>query len=225
MENGTIKYDKLEDLPSLPKDWVRLVHRCRAISLGRNIVNNIKENGLIFNREASKTTPSQRGGTYPSPGYMVSAYNEELFWKNVEKDDFFIFDDAKYADTQIVFDMPIDQYCFLEKFGRAVIGKIDSKYIVGVIPNYNGYNKKLTLPVAEVLRAKEISINNPPAPITPPTNDELFAILQKRFATITKERVIHSIKEEKENLLYEINESLTAKKQPIIPQIHQKQER
>ena len=43
MENGTIKYDKLEDLPSLPKDWVRLVHRCRAISLGRNIVNNIKE--------------------------------------------------------------------------------------------------------------------------------------------------------------------------------------
>lgn len=213
MTNTSIKYDKLEDLPSLPKDWIRLVHRCKGLSIGRNIVDNIKENGLIFNREASQIPPSQRGGSYPSPGYMVSAYNEELFWKKIEKDDFFIFDDAKYADTQIVFDMPLDEYCFLEKFGRVVVGKIDPKYIVGVIPNYNGYNKKLTLPRDDVINAKEISIKNPFASITPTPIDQLIETLQKKFNTITKERIIHHIEEEKEDLLYEINECLASSEQ------------
>ena len=111
--------------------------------------------------------------------------------------------------------MPFYELCFLEKFGRAVIGKIDPKYIVGVIPNYNGCNKKITLSKEDVIKAKERSIKNPPASITPNSKDDLFLELQKRFKTITKEKMDHSISIEQENIMYEINEeliSLTSKK-------------
>ena len=213
MENNIIKYDELDSLPSLPKDWVRLVHRCKATSLGRNIVDNIKKNGLIFNRSVAQIAPSQRGGTYPSPGYMVSTYNEELFWKKVEKDDFFCFDDAKYADTQIIFDIPFDEFCFLEKYGTIAVGKIDAKYIVGVIPNYNGYNKKICLSKEDVLKAKEKSINNPPSSslLSPTPLDELITIVQQKYKDISKERSLHHIEREKEDILYEITEELKSK--------------
>jgi hypothetical protein len=218
MESNEIKYDDLEKLPSLRKDWVRLVHRCKAINLGRNVIQNIKENGLIFNRSVTNIPPSQRGGTYPSPGYMVSAYNEELFWKKLQKDDFGCFDDAKYADTQIIFDMPIDEFCFLEKFGRVVVGKIDPKYIVGVIPNYNGTNKKITISKENVIKAQKTSISNPASITTPSTTEELFGILQQRFNTITKERMLRAIEDEKEDLLYDINEELSPKTPHITNQ-------
>ncbi|MBR5154226.1 MAG: hypothetical protein IKW58_00695 [Alphaproteobacteria bacterium] len=212
MSGNNSHYMELKDIPSLPKGWVRLVHRCIGTSIGKDVIANIKENGLIFNRRVTEISPSQRGGAYDSPGYMVSVYNEELFWQKLEKDDFYIFDDAKYADTQIIFDMPMDEYCFLEKYGRVVVGKIDKKYISGVIPNYNGHNKKITLPKEDVQKAKKISENNPPANIEPIGIDNLINKLQKRFETITKERILHSIEVEKENIIYEINEELKDRK-------------
>ena len=210
-----VKYDKLEDLPTLSNGWVRLVHRCIAVSLGKNKITNIKENGLIFNRNVAQIPPSQRGGTYPSPGYMVSIYNEELFWQSMEKDDFLIFDDAKYADTKIVFDMPIDEYCFLEKYGRAVIGKIDKKYITGIIPNYNGYNKQLTLPKEDVLKAKEKSLANKKASPTSTSMDELIETLQQRFKTLSKEKILNTINIEKEYILSELKEIPSEKTKPL----------
>ena len=210
-----VKYDKLEDLPTLSNGWVRLVHRCIAVSLGKNKITNIKENGLIFNRNVAQIPPSQRGGTYPSPGYMVSIYNEELFWQSMEKDDFLIFDDAKYADTKIVFDMPIDEYCFLEKYGRVAIGKIDKKYITGIIPNYNGYNKQLTLPKEDVLKAKEKSLANKKALPTSTSMDELIETLQQRFKTLSKEKVLNTINIEKEYILSELKEIPSEKTKPL----------
>lgn len=208
MNNIDKHYIKLEDIPSLPNGWIRLVHRCRGQSLGKDVIQNIKDNGLIFNRSIANPPPSQRGGTYPSPGYMVSAYNEELFWEKLKKDNFFVFDDARYADTQIIFDIPIDEYCFLEKFGRFALGKISPKYIIGAIPNYNGCNKKLTKPKEEIDKAKQKSQNNPQAPISPNDIDTLISIVKERFTTISKEKILHLIETEKENLLYEIEEEL-----------------
>lgn len=219
-DDDEVKYDKLEDLPALSSGWVRLVHRCIAISLGKNKITNIKENGLIFNRDVAQIPPSQRGGTYPSPGYMVSIYNEELFWQSMEKDDFIIFDDAKYADTKIVFDMPIDEYCFLEKYGRVAIGKIDKKYITGIIPNYNGYNKQLTLPKEDVLKAKEKSLANKKEQPASNSMDELIETLQQRFKTLSKEKILNAINGEKEDILYELNEYQSEKTRPLNTNIN-----
>ena len=218
MEENMTKFNNLEDLPSLREGWIRLVHRCESKSIGKDTIQSIKENGLVFNRSVTDILPSQRGGSYPSPGYMASIYTEDLFWEKLIKDDFLIFDDAKYADTQIVFDMPLDELCFLEKFGRVAIGKIDKKYIVGVIPNYNGYNKKLIKPKDEILKAKEISKNNPPSEVTPNSLDTLVSALKQRFKTITKETVINSIKRKKEYILDALNECLKEKTQPHIIQ-------
>ena len=201
-------YTNLEDIPSLKKDWIRLVHRCISKSLGKDTIQSIKENGLVFNRKSAEILPLQRGGCYDSPGYMVSSYNEELFWKKLEKDDFFVFDNAKYADTQIIFDMPLDEFCFLEKFGRIAIGKIDKKYIVGVIPNYNGYNQKITLPKEDILKAKNKSRQNPPSKVKPNSIDDMISKLQKRFSTISKDKINYIIETEKEEILYDINEEL-----------------
>jgi len=201
-------YDRLEDLPSLREGWIRLVHRCLKKSLGRNNIANIKENGLIFNRRVAEISPSKRGGVYDSPGYMVSSYNEELFWKKVEKDDFLVFDNAKYADTQIIFDMPIDEFCFLERFGKFAVGKIDEKYITGVIPNYNGYNKNITLSKRDVLKAKKQSIQNPPSAVIPSDINDMIREFHQKFSKFPKEKILQSIDFEKENLLYEIEEEL-----------------
>jgi hypothetical protein len=215
-----VKYDKLEELPALPNGWVRLVHRCIAISLGKNKVASIKENGLIFNRNVAQISPSQRGGTYPSPGYMVSVYNEELFWQSIEKDNFIIFDDAKYADTKIIFDMPIEEYCFLEKYGRVAIGKIDKKYITGVIPNYNGHNKHITLPKEDVIKAKQKSLANKKELPTPTPIDVLIASIQQRFKTMSKEKILNSINIEKEDILYEINKQLSETTKTVAKNIN-----
>ena len=58
--NNQPQYTKLEDLPSLKQGWIRLVHHC----IYKDHVDSIRENGLIFNREAAKLSPLQRGSSY-----------------------------------------------------------------------------------------------------------------------------------------------------------------
>ena len=161
--NNQPQYTKLEDLPSLKQGWIRLVHRC----IYKDHVDSIRENGLIFNREAAKLSPLQRGSSYPNITHMASVYDEESFWESMHKDDFCCYDNARYADTKIIFDMPLDEFCFLEKFGQKVKGKIDSKYIVGCISNVNGANKNLILSAEEINAAKQKSLNNPSSSAEP----------------------------------------------------------
>ena len=154
-------YDKLENLPSLQKGWIRLVHRC-IMHDGKN-VNNIKQNGLIFNRIAAKCDAYQKGGNYNHVTSMVSVYNEDTFWQSMQKDEFACFNDEKYADTKLVFDMPMEEFCFLQSYGRIIKGKIDSKYLVGCVKNVNAKNPQLKLPISEILKAEQLSKKNPPS--------------------------------------------------------------
>jgi len=159
IENNQPEYSKLENLPSLKEGWVRLVLRC----IYKDHVNSIKENGLIFNRNAAKLTPLQRGASYPNITHMASVYDESSFWESIHKDDFCYYDNARYADTKIIFDIPLDEFCLLEKVGRIIKGKVDNKYIVGIIPNVNGANKLLHMSDEEICKAEKISRNNPPS--------------------------------------------------------------
>ena len=155
--NNQPQYTKLEDLPSLKQGWVRLVHRC----IYKDHVDSICENGLVFNRGAAKLSPLQKGASYPDITSMASVYDETSFWKSIHKDDFYCYDNARYADTKIVFDMPLDEFCLLERYGRIIKGKVDSKYIIGIISNVNGANKNLILSAEEVNEARQKSQNNP----------------------------------------------------------------
>ena len=148
-----IKHDNLEDLPAMKEGWVRLVHRC----IYNDSVDSIKKDGLIFNGTAAGFAR----GAYDSVTQMATPYNETSFWDSMRKDDFFIYDNAKYADTKIVFDMPLDEFCLLERYGRIIKGKVDSKYIIGTIPNVNGANKSLQTSHEEIDTAEKISRNNP----------------------------------------------------------------
>lgn len=156
-------YDKLENLPSLQKGWIRLVHRC-IMHDGKN-VNNIKQNGLIFNRIAAKCDAYQKGGNYNHVTSMVSVYNEDTFWQSMQKDDFACFNDEKYADTKLVFDIPFEEFCFLQSYGRIIKGKIDSKYLVGCVKNVNAKNPQLKMPISEILKAEQLSKKNPPSSV------------------------------------------------------------
>lgn len=172
-----IKHDNLEDLPALKEGWVRLVHRC----IYNDSVDNIKENGLIFNGKAA----GAKRGAYDSVTQMATPYNEKSFWDSMRKDDFFIYDNAKYADTKIVFDMPLDEFCLLEKIGKFVHGKIDSKYIVGCVPNVNGTNKKLVMAKDEINNAEQKSRNNPPSSAQP---NNLDVMITKFLSTRNADR-------------------------------------
>ena len=153
------KYTKLEDLPALRKGWVRLVHRC----VYKDHVASIKANGLVFNRGAAQLTSSQRGGSYSGVCDMASVYNEDSFWQSMRQDDFACYDNARFADTKIIFDMPTDEFCLLETCGRKIKGKIDSKYIVGCVPNINGANEELKQTNKEIIQAELKSRHNPPS--------------------------------------------------------------
>lgn len=181
-----IKHDKLEDLPALKEGWVRLVHRC----IYNDSVDNIKENGLIFNGKAA----GAKRGAYDSVTQMATPYNEKSFWDSMREDKFFIYDNAKYADTKIVFDMPLDEFCLLEKIGKFVHGKIDSKYIVGCVPNVNGTNKKLVMDKDEINNAEQKSRNNPPSSAKP---NNVEVMIAKFLATKNPDR-----REEIRDLLY-----------------------
>jgi hypothetical protein len=157
------KLDKLEDLPSLRSDYVRLVHRL-VYGNGANF-DSIKQNGLIFNRQAAGCLPSQRGGSYTQIESMATLYDEDLFWNSLKHDDFACYNDAAFADVKMVFDIPKEEFAFLNGFRS--YGKIDAKYLVGCIPNYNSANKNLRLPLAEVEKAHLISKSNPPHDVSP----------------------------------------------------------
>ena len=156
-----VSYDKLENLPSLKTGWVRIVHRL-VKGDGKN-VQSIKANGLVFNREAAKCTPYQKGGSYNYVTSMVSVYDEDTFWQSMQKDDFACFNDDRSADTKLVFDMPMEEFCFLQSYGRIIKGKIDSKYLVGCIENVNAQNLQLKTPISEILKAEKISKSNLPS--------------------------------------------------------------
>ena len=215
IENNQPTYTKLEDLPSLKKGWVRLVHRC----IYRDHVNSIKDNGLIFNREAAKLTPLQRGSSYPNITHMASVYDESSFWDSMHKDDFCYYDNARYADTKIVFDMPLDEFCLLETLGRRVKGKIDSKYIVGCIPNINGVNKNLYLSHEEVNLAKQKSRNNLSSQVEPNNVELMIDELIANSNPNKREQLRNMIHERmnncKEDLDFDLNVNQSKTKIPL----------
>lgn len=159
MLKQAVLFDELEKLPPLKENWVRLVHRL-IIGDGKGI-DDIKQNGLIFNRQAAEVSVLQRGGNYQNLSSMVSVYNENLFWKSMEKDDFANFDNARYADAKLIFDVPLEEFAFLQAYGKYVKGKVDAKYLVGCVKNVNASNPTLTLSEKEVRRAKEKSVSRP----------------------------------------------------------------
>lgn len=167
-------FDKLEDIPSLKKGWVRLVHRCIS---NTGCIESIKADGLIFNRVAAGCRSSQRGGNYNRVTAMASVYDEDSFWQSLKQDTFEIFDNAKYADAKLVFDMPLKEFVFLQACGKLAKGKIDSKYLVGCIPNINGSNPNLHCPVTEIARAEQISRHNPPSLVEPNDVTEMIKTL------------------------------------------------
>ena len=215
IENNQPTYTKLEDLPSLKKGWVRLVHRC----IYRDHVNSIKDNGLIFNREAAKLTPLQRGSSYPNITHMASVYDESSFWDSMHKDDFCYYDNARYADTKIVFDMPLDEFCLLETLGRRVKGKIDSKYIVGCVPNINGANKNLYLSSEEVNLAKQKSRNNLSSQVEPNNVELMIDELIANSNPNKREQLRNMIHERmnncKEDLDFDLNVNQSKTKIPL----------
>ena len=122
MKEQTEIFEELCQIPPLKEGWVRLVHRC--IDKG-STVPNITKFGLVFNKEAAGLS-SIRGGSYNSITEMASAYDEKNFWESLKHDNFYGYDNAGYADTKLVFDMPMEEFCFLETFGRRVKGKVDA---------------------------------------------------------------------------------------------------
>ncbi len=145
---------RLEELPPLKEGFIRLKHRCMSESVGM-----ILNAGLVFNRGVAKVNVG--GACYTDITAMASYYeNSDEFWNSMKKDDFACFDNSRYADTQVIMDMPIEEFEFLESYGRFVHGRVDNKYIVGVVRNYNGSNKDLVMPEAEVEKAREQSEHN-----------------------------------------------------------------
>lgn len=146
---------RLEELPPLKKGFVRLKHRCMSEDVG-----NILNVGLVFNRSVAKTDVG--GASYTDISSMASCYeSSDEFWDSMKSDDFACFDNSRHADTQVIMDMPIEEFEFLQKHGRRVHGKVDSKYIVGVVRNYNGSNNDLVMPEDEVEKARMQSEQNP----------------------------------------------------------------
>ncbi len=219
--NITPQYDKLEDLPSLKKGWVRLVHRC----IYKDHADSIKKNGLVFNRKSAHLSPSQKGGSYPDITSQASVYDEVSFWKSMQHDDFSCYDNAKYADTKIVFDIPIDEFCLLETWGRRIKGTVDSKYIVGCVPNVNGANKRLQLSKEEIIKKAQQSQKNPPLSVLPNSVKDMIEELLLNCKSDRKEEwrahIYENINQCKKNLLFDLQTSQNEKTIPlIIPQKH-----
>lgn len=209
------EYTKLEDLPSLKEGWVRLVHRC----IYKDHVDSIRKNGLVFNRSAAKLSPLQKGASYSDITSMASVYNESSFWKSIRKDDFYCYDNAKYADTKIVFDMPLDEFCLLERYGRIIKGKVDSKYIIGTIPNVNGANKSLQTSHEEIDTAEKISRNNPSSSVeannVETIIDELLANSNSDKKEELRNRVYKNMQRCKKDLEFAFNSEQSKKNVPL----------
>lgn len=190
MDEHQIHYNKLQELPALPTGWVRVVHRCKATP---ERIANIKNNGLIFNRDAAGCSPYETGGCYNNITSMASVYNEDNFWQNMKQDDFACYNDAKYADTKIIFDIPVKEFAFLQIYGQHIKGKIDAKYFVGCVKNYNGANPKLKLPANEINQAKKISQANSPSKVTINKISDLIAELQAKHANVKESKIMQTI--------------------------------
>lgn len=216
VKNDTPKYDQLEDLPSLKKGWVRLVHRC----IYKDHVDSIKENGLVFNRNAAQLSPFQKGGSYPNITSMASVYDEASFWKSMQHDDFSCYDNARYADTKIIFDMPMDEFCLLETCGRHIKGKIDRKYIVACIRNANGENKSLQVSQEKIMRAAGKSRNNLPTRAQPNNISDMIENFLLKCKSNKKEelrtRIYERIERCEEDLRFEQNELKTTQSRERI---------
>ena len=178
-------FNELCQIPPLKKGWVRLVHRCID---KENTVPSITKYGLVFNKNAAKL-PLIRGGSYDSITQMASVYDETRFWSSLRHDDFAIYDNAQYADTKLVFDIPLEEYCFLKSFGRRIKGKIDSKYLVASISNINSSNPKLVLPVDQVSQAQKISNNNSEPKIVPNNIEAMIAELLEQCPSERRDNV------------------------------------
>lgn len=190
MNEQQTQYNKLEELPALPAGWVRVVHRCIATP---QKIENIKNNGLIFNRDAAGCSPYETGGSYNNITSMASVYNENDFWQSMKQDDFACYNDAQYADTKIIFDIPIKEFAFLQNYGRYIKGKIDAKYLVGYVKNYNGANPKLKLPANEIDQARKISQTNPPTIVSANKISDLIAELQAKYTNAKEHKIVQTI--------------------------------
>ena len=206
IKNQTEIFEELCKIPPLKKGWVRLVHRC--IDKG-STVPNITKFGLVFNKAAAGLT-NIKGGSYNSITEMASAYDENGFWDSLKHDDFCCYDNARYADTKLVFDMPMEEFCFLETFGRRIKGKVDAKYLVAKISNINADNPNITLSQEKVCQAQAISHKNPYHSVQ--CND-IEAMIEKLLERTPlenkaemKEKIKKTINRKKDDFLFEIQE-------------------
>ncbi len=215
-------FDELCLIPPLREGWVRIVHR--SINRG-NTVLNIAKFGLVFNRSAAELN-SIRGGSYDRITQMASVYDEKNFWDSLKHDDFYIYDNANYADTKFVFDMPIDEYCFLESLGGRFKGKVDAKYLVAIISNINGTNRNLTMPAEDVSKAQEISKTNLLPKIEPNNTEQMIEEFLNKFPHERHQRirkVIQEIMQRNKDIFYEaMNKEPKNKDKLLNPMIAQK---
>lgn len=218
-KNQTEIFDELCQIPPLREGWVRLVHRC--IDKGSTVAN-ITKFGLVFNKEAAGLT-NIKGGSYNSITEMASAYDENGFWDSLKHDDFYCYDNARYADTKLIFDVPLEEFCFLETFGRRIKGKVDAKYLVAKISNLNGDNPNISLSQEKVCQAQAISRKNPYYPVQ--CND-IEAMIEKLLEktplenkTKMKEKIKKTIDRTKDDFLFEIQDIRENKQSNMVPKL------
>lgn len=212
-------FDELCQIPPLREGWVRLVHRC--IDKG-STVPNITKFGLVFNKEAAGLS-SIRGGSYNSITEMASTYDEKNFWDSLKHDDFYCYDNARYADTKLIFDMPLEEFCFLETFGRRVKGKVDAKYLVAKISNINGENSDITLPQEKIIQAQSVSRSNPYPQVQSNNLEEMIDKFLEKFPfekrAEKKEKVKDMISRNRDDFLFEMKEIWENKQSNMVPKL------
>ena len=218
-KNQTEIFDELCQIPPLREGWVRLVHRC--IDKGSTVAN-ITKFGLVFNKEAAGLT-NIKGGSYNSITEMASAYDENGFWDSLKHDDFYCYDNARYADTKLIFDIPLEEFCFLETFGRRVKGKVDAKYLVAKISNINGENSDTTLPQEKIIQAQSVSRSNPYPQVQSNNLEEMIDKFLEKFPfekrAEKKEKVKDMISRNRDDFLSEMKEIWENKQSNMVPKL------
>lgn len=208
-------FESLSKIPHLKEGWVRLVHRCIA----KDSISGFQKNGLVFNREVAKEEHAiaerERGGYYDSVTQMATMHTEEDFWNTIKKDELAFCSCAPhYDDIKMVFDVPLEEVCFLRRFGGRIKGKVDAKYLVGCIPNVNGMNPKLTFPVEEVERAQKISQKSESLNVEP---NDVNKMIMKLVIKIVKSRSKQDFEQtDVERLKEEITERLSIEKANVL---------
>ncbi len=218
-KNQTEIFDELCQIPPLREGWVRLVHRC--IDKGSTVAN-ITKFGLVFNKEAAGLT-NIKGGSYNSITEMASAYDENGFWDSLKHDDFYCYDNARYADTKLIFDIPLEEFCFLETFGRRIKGKVDAKYLVAKISNINGENSDITLPQEKIIQAQSVSRSNPYPQVQSNNLEEMIDKFLEKFPfekrAEKKEKVKDMISRNRDDFLSEMKEIWENKQSNMVPKL------